>query len=82
MANMSLKKNEMPHQAPEVRARNFQEVALGYTPEQAIDEANRCLGCKNRSCVAGCPVNIDIPEFLNFMFGLYHNKNVFYILFM
>ena len=67
MANMSLKKNEMPHQAPEVRARNFQEVALGYTPEQAIDEANRCLGCKNRSCVAGCPVNIDIPEFLSFV---------------
>ncbi len=65
MANMSLKKNEMPHQAPEVRARNFDEVALGYTPEQAMSEADRCLGCKNRSCVAGCPVRIDIPEFLN-----------------
>ena len=64
MANMSLKKNEMPHQDARVRARNFDEVALGYTPEQAIDEANRCLGCKNRSCVAGCPVKIDIPEFL------------------
>ena len=64
MANMSLKKNEMPHQAPEVRARNFDEVALGYTPEQAMNEADRCLGCKNRSCVAGCPVRIDIPEFL------------------
>ncbi len=64
MANMSLKKNEMPHQAPEVRRNNFNEVALGYTPEQAIDEAQRCLGCKNRSCVAGCPVKIDIPEFL------------------
>jgi len=61
---MSLKKNEMPHQAPEVRARNFDEVALGYTPEQAMSEADRCLGCKNRSCVAGCPVRIDIPEFL------------------
>ncbi len=64
MANLSLKKNEMPHQAPEVRARNFDEVALGYTPEQAMSEADRCLGCKNRSCVAGCPVRIDIPEFL------------------
>ncbi len=65
MANLSLKKNEMPHQAPQVRARNFDEVALGYTPEQAMSEADRCLGCKNRSCVAGCPVRIDIPEFLS-----------------
>ena len=64
MPNMSLKKNEMPHQAPEVRARNFKEVALGYTPEQAIDEAKRCLNCKNRPCVSGCPVNIAIPEFI------------------
>ncbi len=64
MPNMSLKKNEMPHQAPEVRARNFKEVALGYTPEQAIDEAQRCLNCKNRPCVSGCPVNIAIPEFI------------------
>ncbi len=64
MANMSLKKNPMPHQDPKVRARNFEEVALGYTAEQAIDEAQRCLGCKNRSCVAGCPVRIAIPEFL------------------
>ncbi len=64
MANMSLTKNPMPHQDPKVRARNFEEVALGYTPEQAIDEAQRCLGCKNRSCVAGCPVRIAIPEFL------------------
>ncbi len=64
MPNMSLKKNEMPHQAPEVRARNFKEVALGYTAEQAIDEAKRCLNCKNRPCVSGCPVNIAIPEFI------------------
>ncbi len=64
MANMSLKKNEMPHQPAEVRARNFKEVALGYTPEQAIDEAQRCLNCKNRPCVSGCPVNIAIPEFI------------------
>ena len=64
MANMSLKKNEMPSQAPEVRNANFLEVALGYTPEQAIDEAKRCLNCKNRPCVGGCPVNIRIPEFI------------------
>ena len=54
----------MPHQAPEIRARNFKEVALGYTAEQAIDEAKRCLNCKNRPCVSGCPVNIAIPEFI------------------
>ncbi len=64
MPNMSLKKNEMPHQDAKVRARNFEEVALGYTAEQAIDEANRCLNCKNRPCVSGCPVNIAIPEFI------------------
>ena len=54
----------MPHQPAEVRARNFLEVALGYTAEQAIDEAKRCLNCKNRPCVSGCPVNIAIPEFI------------------
>jgi len=64
MANMALKKNVMPEQDAKVRARNFKEVALGYTPEQAIDEANRCLGCKNRPCVGGCPVNVPIPEFI------------------
>ena len=64
MANMSLKKNEMPSQAPDVRNGNFLEVALGYTSEQAIDEAKRCLNCKNRPCVGGCPVNIRIPEFI------------------
>lgn len=64
MPNMSLTKNPMPHQDPKVRARNFDEVALGYTPEQAIDEAKRCLNCKNRPCVSGCPVNIAIPEFI------------------
>ena len=58
------KKNEMPTQEPLVRARNFNEVALGYTKELALDEAARCLNCKNRPCVAGCPVNIDIPEFI------------------
>lgn len=64
MPNMSLKKNEMPVQSPDVRNKNFSEVALGYTPEQAIDEANRCLHCKTRPCVGGCPVNIMIPEFI------------------
>ncbi len=58
------KKNEMPSQAPEVRAHNFSEVALGYTKEIALDEANRCLNCKNRPCVSGCPVNINIPDFI------------------
>lgn len=64
MANMSLKKNEMPVQAPEIRCRNFEEVALGYTEEMAIDEAKRCLNCKNMPCVQGCPVKIHIPEFI------------------
>ena len=57
-------KHEMPTQAPEVRAHNFQEVALGYPEEIALEEAKRCLNCKNRPCVAGCPVNIDIPDFI------------------
>ncbi|MBQ8319999.1 MAG: NADPH-dependent glutamate synthase [Clostridia bacterium] len=57
-------KNPMPTQDPEVRNGNFNEVALGYTAEQAIDEAKRCIGCKNRPCVSGCPVGIDIPEFI------------------
>ena len=58
------KKNEMPTQDPKVRARNFKEVALGYTEEVAINEAQRCLNCKNMPCVAGCPVNINIPDFI------------------
>ena len=58
------KKHEMPTQAPEVRAHNFNEVALGYTEEIAVQEAGRCLNCKNRPCVSGCPVNINIPEFI------------------
>ena len=64
MANMSLIKNEMPTQKPDVRRHNFLEVALGYTAEQAIDEAKRCLNCKNKPCVGGCPVKIYIPEFI------------------
>ena len=64
MANMSPKKNPMTHQDPVVRSGNFEEVALGYTKEQAIDEAQRCLNCKNMPCVSGCPVKIHIPEFI------------------
>ena len=64
MANMNPKKNPMPSQAAEVRAHNFLEVALGYTEEAAIDEANRCLNCKHMPCVTGCPVNIHIPAFI------------------
>ena len=64
MPNMSLKKNEMPVQDANVRNKNFQEVALGYTEEQALDEAERCLNCKNKPCVSGCPVAIDIPAFI------------------
>ena len=64
MPNMSMKKNPMPTQEPEVRNKNFNEVALGYNEEQAIDEAKRCLNCKNRPCVGGCPVKIYIPDFI------------------
>ena len=59
------KKHEMPTQEPSVRARNFKEVALGYPAEIAVEEAKRCLNCKNRPCVSGCPVNISIPEFIS-----------------
>ena len=64
MANMRLDKNPMPAQDPNVRNKNFDEVALGYTEEMAIDEAKRCLNCKNPKCVSGCPVNVRIPEFI------------------
>ncbi len=64
MPNMSLVKNPMPHQEADVRNKNFKEVALGYTPEMAIDEAKRCLNCKHKPCVGGCPVGIDIPAFI------------------
>ena len=65
MANMAQEKNKMPLQEPSERIKNFDEVALGYTKEQAIDEANRCLNCKNKPCVSGCPVAIDIPAFIS-----------------
>ena len=64
MPNMSLKKNEMPVQDPAARNKNFSEVALGYTEEQAVNEAERCLNCKHKPCVGGCPVQIDIPAFV------------------
>jgi len=64
MANMRLDKNPMPEQEPLVRNKNFDEVALGYTPEMAIDEAKRCLNCKNMPCRSGCPVSVRIPEFI------------------
>ena len=64
MANMRLDKNPMPEQDPVVRAGNFDEVALGYTPEMAIDEAKRCLNCKNSLCRTGCPVKVRIPQFI------------------
>ena len=63
--NKSLEKNPMPSQEADVRNKNFNEVALGYTEEVALDEADRCLGCKKPTCVEGCPVNINIPEFIN-----------------
>ena len=62
---MSLKKNPMPSQDPNVRNKNFLEVATGYTEEMAIDEAQRCLVCKNPRCMNGCPVHIHIPEFVS-----------------
>ena len=61
MPNMSQKKNPMPVQDAKLRATNFEEVALGYSPEQARDEALRCLNCKNKPCVSGCPVAVDHP---------------------
>ncbi len=64
MANMSVKKNPMPTQEPDERSHNFDEVALGYSEAVAIDEAMRCLNCKNMPCVSGCPVNVHIPQFI------------------
>ncbi len=65
MPNMSLKKVPIPEQDPQVRNKNFDEVALGYTEEMAIEEAKRCLNCKHKPCIAGCPVNVQIPEFIS-----------------
>lgn len=60
-------KTPMPHQDPDVRNKNFKEVSTGYTLEDAINEANRCLNCKNKPCMTGCPVSIDIPEFISYI---------------
>ena len=62
MPNMSLTKVPMPEQDPNVRNKNFLEVAMGYTEEMAMEEASRCLNCKNKPCVSGCPVNVRIPD--------------------
>ena len=64
MPNMSLTKVPMPEQDPNVRNKNFEEVALGYTEEMAIEEATRCINCKNKPCMSGCPVCVRIPEFI------------------
>jgi glutamate synthase (NADPH/NADH) small chain len=64
MDNMSLKKHAMPEQDPDIRNKNFEEVALGYAAEMAIEEAKRCLQCKTKPCVSSCPVNVHIPQFI------------------
>ena len=64
MPNMEPKKTPMPEQAPDVRNKNFKEVALGYTAEMALNEAKRCLNCKTAPCMKGCPVNVHIPDFI------------------
>lgn len=64
MPNMQMNKHPMPVQEPDVRITNVEEVALGYTPETAIEEAKRCLNCKHKPCIGGCPVNIHIPDFI------------------
>lgn len=64
MPNMSLTKVPMPEQDPNVRNKNFLEVSMGYTEEMAMEEASRCLNCKHKPCVSGCPVNVRIPEFV------------------
>lgn len=65
MPNMQKEKTPMPHQEPTVRNKNFSEVSLGYTAEMAINEASRCLNCKHKPCVGGCPVNVEIPDFIS-----------------
>lgn len=64
MPNMSPVKTPMPEQEPNIRNKNFEEVSLGYTDEMAVQEAQRCLNCKNKPCVNGCPVGVRIPEFI------------------
>ncbi len=64
MAKLNLNRVEMPRQDPKVRGKNFNEVALGYSLEQAKEEASRCIQCKKRNCIEGCPVGVDIPDFI------------------
>ena len=64
MPNMSPTKNPMPHQEPDVRNKNFAEVALGYSEETALNEAERCLGCANAPCISKCPVGVNIKGFI------------------
>lgn len=72
MPNMSLKKVAMPVQDGEVRRHNFDEVALGYTKEMAMEEAERCLNCKHSPCISGCPVAVNIPAFIAEEIGRAH----------
>ena len=65
MANMQKEKTPMPLLSPEKRRATFEEVALGYSVDDAINEAKRCLNCKNSPCRTGCPVGIDIPAFIS-----------------
>lgn len=67
MPNMQNEKTPMPFQDPTVRSKNFEEVALGYTKEMAVQEANRCLNCKHKPCINGCPVHVHIPEFIQYL---------------
>ena len=64
---MQMNKTPMPEQDPRVRAHNFEEVATGYTAEMAIQEAQRCLDCRHKPCVEGCPVNVKIPDFIRLL---------------
>ena len=73
MPNMSLQKHPMPEQQPDIRATNFKEVALGYTREIAMEEADRCLHCKNAPCVKGCPADARYYDSYNY---LYHKQEL------
>jgi glutamate synthase (NADPH/NADH) small chain len=64
VAKLNLNRVSMPKQSPATRAKNFDEVAQGYTSQQALEEASRCIQCPKRNCVAGCPVGVEIPEFI------------------
>ena len=68
MANMRLNKVPMPEIAPDIRNKNWEEVSIGYSEAEAIEEASRCLNCKNSPCVSGCPVNVKIPRFIDYIY--------------